>query len=418
MTEAEAPRLVAEGVGKKFCRDLRRSLAYGTADIFRAAIGRRRVAGLRPGEFWAVRDASFALAGGEALAVIGANGAGKTTLLRLLHGRLSLDAGTIRQRGRVSAIGDLGVGFDPLLSGRENARHAAAILDLPGGEIDRLLESIVEFAGIRPVFDSPILTYSSGMRARLGFAVAAHLDPDILLVDEALAVGDLAFRRKCIQHLAGFVERGRSLVLVSHDLYSAQLLCPRALLLVEGRIALDGPTGEAVARYLELQRADTAAPVPARPGAPAIDRPVTIEACEVVGESGGEPVTGRPMRIEVRYRSEREVRPVPWGFQIASADLMLEVATGVGALEEDDLALAAGRGTLACRVPRLPLLAGTYALRVAIADPHGRTVLALHGHHDPPTYFTVHAPPDETGKLVRLTGALVAVDTERAIDPR
>ncbi len=420
----EAPLVEVEDVGKKYCRDLARSTRYGLADVFAEAAGRRRPGRLRPGEFWALEEVSFSLARGEALAVIGPNGAGKSTLLRLIAGRIRPDRGRIVIRGAAAAIGDLGVGFDPLATGRENARHAAALLGLGRREGERQLDAILAFAELGDLADAALATYSTGMRARLGFAVAAHLDSDVLLVDEALAVGDLAFRRKCMQHMASLPARGRALLIVSHDLYAVQVLCARALYLEAGRVAAVGPTPEVVGAYFEARQGDLmrALPPPDAPGArgPATadgraPGPYRIEslAIEPLGRDRIE--TGGAARVVLRYVAERDLEPIAWGFQVCSVDLAAVLANGIGATEADGLRISAGRGELSCEIPRLPLFAGQYALRGGLIEPWSRGVLALSGFEDAPCFFSIATPRDERHNLGRLSGALVLLETTTSL---
>ncbi len=406
------PRLEVRGLAKRYCRDLRRSLRYGLADIARELLGRPRDE-LRAAEFWALRDVSFAIPAGECVAVLGPNGAGKSTLLRLIQGRLAPDRGEIVVRGRVAAIGDVGVGLDPLLSGRDNVLRAATLRGLARDEAAQRYATIVEFAGLGDWIAAPVQTYSSGMRARLGYAVAAHLDPDLLLIDEALAVGDVAFRRRCLRHLGNLVERGCAVLLVTHDLYAAQILCSRALLLERGEVRFLGSTEEAVARYLEDHPPDGATRAAGEaPREPSIDAPVEILRIALEDLDGGAPQTGHPARVRVRYRSRQAIDDLPWGFQICSADQTIEIAHGLGALESDGQHLVAGEGELACRIPRLPLLPGTYGLRVGLADPHRRTLLVRFGYREGPTFFTVREPRDGITSLVRLSGAMMTIATE------
>ncbi|MEO7795160.1 MAG: ABC transporter ATP-binding protein [Thermoanaerobaculia bacterium] len=417
----ETPPVALEvsGVGKKYCRDPRRSLLYAMNDLLRTAVGMKRAEALREGEFWALEQISFTLARGECLAIIGANGAGKSTLLKVVHGRMPPDAGSVRLAGQLAAVSDLGLGFEPRLSGRANARHAAELLGLERGAGDALLEAILAFSGLGALVDAPVSTYSSGMRARLGFAVAAQLRPDVLLVDEALAVGDLAFRRKCIRHLAQSTSAGRSLVLVSHDLYTLQVLCSRALVLDHGRLIFDGPTSDAIAVYLESMRdpaTDAAAAVTAG-SIPNSEHPVLIDSVALVGQGGGEPTTGAPAEVVLRYRAATRIAPIPWFFQVVSADLTLEIAAGIGAIEEDGQVLEVGAGELRVSIPKLPLLAGTYGLRAALVDPWQRTVLALSGWNETPAFFRVAAPRDELARLLRLSHSLVEIETARSAPP-
>jgi lipopolysaccharide transport system ATP-binding protein len=244
-----------EGVSKRFAKRLRHAMWYGACDLSRAVAGLKpRGEELRPSEFWSLRDVSFEVKRGECLGVIGPNGAGKSTLLKLINGILRPDAGRLRVRGRVGALIEVGAGFHPLLTGRENIYVNGSILGMSRAEIARKFDAIVEFADIGDFLDTPVKFYSSGMHVRLGFAVAAHLEPDVLLVDEVLAVGDLAFRVKCYRAIAGMLERC-AVVLVSHSLPHVHRSSTRALVLSRGKVRFQGAVGEAVAAYEEMQGA-------------------------------------------------------------------------------------------------------------------------------------------------------------------
>lgn len=250
----------AQNVSKKYCRSLRRSLWYGVNDIGAEIFARNRPSQstLRPEEFWAVNDVSFELRRGECLGLIGANGAGKSTLLKMLNGLIKPDQGRITMRGRVGALIELGAGFHPVLSGRENIYINAAILGMGKREVDKRLDQIIDFADIGPAIDSPVQTYSSGMRVRLGFAIAAHLEPDILLIDEVLAVGDAMFRSKCYQHIDKLLDQGTAIILVSHSANNIQCLCNIALLLSNGNIVYLGDPAQCLGHYISLQTPATA----------------------------------------------------------------------------------------------------------------------------------------------------------------
>jgi lipopolysaccharide transport system ATP-binding protein len=199
--------------------------------------------------FWAVRDLNFSVARGEALGIIGPNGAGKSTLLKLLSEITSPTEGEIRLRGRLAALIEVGSGFHPELTGRENVFLSGAILGMRRREIAAKLDEIIEFAGIGDFIDAPVKWFSSGMYVRLGFAVAAHLDSQILLIDEVLAVGDEEFQHRCHGRIRDLRRAGRTIVFISHDLWSVERLCERALLMRDGSIALDGPTPDVIAAY-------------------------------------------------------------------------------------------------------------------------------------------------------------------------
>ena len=213
--------------------------------------GRRRR--LRPfgerQEFWAVRDISFELARGETLGIIGSNGAGKSTLLKLLSGITAPTTGEIHIRGRLSALIEVGSGFHPELTGRENIYLSGSILGMRRRELSDKLEAIIDFAGVRSFIDTPVKHYSSGMYLRLGFSIAAHLEPDILLLDEVLAVGDAEFQVKCLDRVNQLHQGGRTIVFISHDLGAVERLCQHVVLMEHGRIIAAGPASEITARY-------------------------------------------------------------------------------------------------------------------------------------------------------------------------
>lgn len=241
--------LEVDSVAKRFCRDLKRSLWYGVKDIAADSLGRARaVERLRPGEFWALGDVSFSLRRGECLGLVGSNGAGKTTLLRLVSGLIKPDRGEIRRRGRMGALIALGAGFNPVLTGRENIYVNAAILGLTKRETEARLDEIIAFAEIGDALEAPVQSYSSGMTVRLGFAIAAHLEPDLLLIDEVLAVGDLAFREKCLAHVTANLDR-MAVVFVSHNNADLCRLCTRALWLEKGVTREMGPVGKILGDY-------------------------------------------------------------------------------------------------------------------------------------------------------------------------
>ena len=202
--------------------------------------------------FWAVRDVSFQVARGEALGIIGHNGAGKSTILKLLSNITAPSEGRITINGRLSALIEVGSGFHPELSGRENVYLSGSILGMRRREIAAKLDSIVEFAGIRQFIDTPVKRYSSGMYVRLGFAIAAHLDPDILLLDEVLAVGDAAFQAKCIQRIKELETAGTTIVFISHDLGAVERLCQRVILMRKGQIASEGQPRDVIREYHHL----------------------------------------------------------------------------------------------------------------------------------------------------------------------
>jgi lipopolysaccharide transport system ATP-binding protein len=240
------PAINVQRVSKRFNKGER-------FDSFRDLLGGRllksRVASQREDEFYAVHDVSFHVDRGEAFGIIGPNGAGKSTLLKLLARIMPPDAGRIDVLGRVSALIELGAGFHPDLTGRENIFLNASILGMPRREVRRKFGEIVEFAGIGDFLETPVKRYSSGMYARLGFAIAVHVEPNILLVDEVLSVGDRVFRAKCMDKMREFLRRGVAVVFVSHDLASVQRFCDRAMVIAKGEESFCGPATQAVGQY-------------------------------------------------------------------------------------------------------------------------------------------------------------------------
>jgi lipopolysaccharide transport system ATP-binding protein len=239
-----------ENVSKKFCRNLKRSLLYGVQDIATELIAKKRNSQiLRHQEFWALYNVGFQLKKGEAIGLIGENGAGKSTLLRLISGLIKPDTGYIKVRGRIAPLIALGAGFNPILSGRENIYANMSIFGLSTKEINQTIEDVIDFAEIEAAIDAPVQTYSSGMAARLGFACAVHIEPDILLIDEVLAVGDIKFRMKCYKKLAQLREQGTAFILVAHNPHVILNVCESSIYLAKGKLITCGNTVDVIRRY-------------------------------------------------------------------------------------------------------------------------------------------------------------------------
>ncbi len=226
----------AEHVSKKFCRDLKTSLWYGMKDITGELMGKeKKNQTLRDKEFWSVDDISFEVKRGECLGLIGRNGAGKSTLLKMLNGLIKPDRGRIEMHGRVGALIELGAGFNPILTGRENIFNNAAILGFTRSETRNKLDSIIEFSELSDFIDTPVQNYSSGMKIRLGFAIATHMEPDILLLDEVLAVGDMGFTLKCYNKMDELLQK-TAMVFVSHSMPQISRMCSQVMVLKAGKI--------------------------------------------------------------------------------------------------------------------------------------------------------------------------------------
>lgn len=251
-----------EGVSKKFVRSIRRSMAYGAIDLVRDFFSiEYDVTHLRKGEFWSLKNIDFEVKKGETFGLVGTNGSGKSTLLRLINGIFPPDQGRITVRGRIGALIAVGAGFHPHMSGRQNIYVNGAILGMNSKEIDEKFNSIVEFADIGEFLDAPVSTYSSGMYVRLGFAIAIHSKPDIMLVDEVLAVGDAQFQRKCLNKIEEMRKEGVTFFLVSHNMQNIQAMCDRAVLMNKGEQLMVGKTADVIAAYELLMQGGELPPI-------------------------------------------------------------------------------------------------------------------------------------------------------------
>lgn len=323
-------------------------------------------------EFWAVRGVSFDVEQGETFGIIGANGSGKSTVLKVLAGILLPTRGESACRGRVSALLELGAGFHPELTGRENVYLNGSILGLTRRQIGERLEAIIDFAGLDGFIDSPIRSYSSGMFVRLGFSVAVHSDPDILLVDEVLAVGDEAFQRKSAERILKIREEGATIVFVSHNLDLVRGLCGRALWLDRGQITAEGPAENVVGDYLRSVTGETPErreSVLGPPGGPRFGSgEITIEKVEVFGEREAAPVRcGGPATVRLHFKaSERIERPV-FGIGLHRSDGLH--VTGPNTRDAGiEIPALEGEGVIDFAIDQMPLLPGAYLLSAAVTD--------------------------------------------------
>lgn len=318
----------------------------------------------RPKEdFWAVRDVSFEVARGEALGIIGHNGAGKSTILKLLSNITTPTKGEITIRGRLSALIEVGSGFHPELSGRENVYLSGSILGMARREINAKLDSIVDFAGLRQFLDVPVKRYSSGMYVRLGFSIAAHLEPDILLLDEVLAVGDASFQQKCLERIDELKRAGTTIVFISHDLGAVARLCDRVLLMRRGEVVCDGGPHAVVAEYRSLSAgfSPSAPPATAR-----LSKEAEISALDFRAHAPGAPArTGRPLTVTLDFVAREGVPDAVFEVFFYSADneLLCHLTTALGGARAD-IAPGAGRVEFFC--PELVLLPGLYHVDATI----------------------------------------------------
>ena len=350
----------------------------------------RQQSGAGPFEVVALDDVSFSVPRGEALGIVGPNGSGKSTLLKLLAGITAPSAGEIVIRGRLSALIEVGSGFHPELTGRENVFLSGALLGMKRREIATRFSQIVDFAGVAPFIDTPVKWYSSGMYVRLGFSVAAHLNPDILLVDEVLAVGDMGFQEQCIARIRELRRSGTTLVFISHDLHAVEQLCDRAMLIDHGRIVTAGAPAPVIAEYRKRWVSDE------RPVAPGpVAHKVELSAVDLLTDAGARPMfvrTGDPLIVRVGYRTSSAVDDAVLEAFFYSADgkvLMCEQTTALG---DTRLALRQGSGAIEFCWDELPLQPGRYTVAVACRQ---RTAADLLG------WLSGPALEVRAGKMVR-----------------
>jgi len=317
--------------------------------------------------FWALKDFSLRVHPGETLGIVGPNGAGKSTLLKLVSGILRPTSGTVTVNGRAAALIELGAGFHPEMSGRENVTVNGVLLGLTRAEVRRRLPEILEFADLGGFIEEPVKTYSSGMQARLGFAVAVHAGAPILLVDEILSVGDEAFQRKCLARIRRLQREGTAILLVSHDLDMVARICHRAAWLEEGALKMAGAPDEVVGRY----RASLAPAPPEEKREEEVlrygDRRVAIDGVALRGPDGKETDTlhsGADAAIAIRYRMPEPVADLVFGVGLFTGDRTPVYGTNT-AIDGIPLGVVPGRGEVVFSLPGCPLAGGTYILDAA-----------------------------------------------------
>ncbi len=354
-------------------------------------------------DVWALQDVSLDVVRGEAVGLIGRNGSGKTTLLRIVSGIIKPTAGRVDAKGRIGSLLELGAGFHPDFTGRENVFLNGAIYGLRRADIRQRFDEIVAFAELEHAIDRPVRTYSSGMTVRLGFAIAAFLDADVLLLDEVFAVGDESFQRKCFGRIARFKQEGGTIVFVSHDASAVERLCERAVLLDAGRVAFDGSTREAIARYRRTLADETN---PAERGAGLREwgsGEATIASAALVGQEGAERqqfLSGEPFALSVAVTASEGIPPPRLQLEVRDDSGALVAAQAVDLRE---LGWAAGNGERGIRfeIGSLPLADGRFHLRLGLTDESGEH---LYHQLDDALAFVVYPDGEERG-VVRFAGS-------------
>lgn len=378
------PQILLDGVSQRYA--LQRTRQRSLQDTFIRLWRRQRD---DAEVFWPLRNVSFAINPGESVGIIGPNGSGKSTLLKVLSGILTPTEGDLIINGRISSLLELGAGFHPELTGRDNIYLNGSIYGLSRKQMDGQLEQIIEYAELGKFIDTPVKHYSSGMYVRLGFAVAIHTSPDLLLVDEVLAVGDAAFQRKCLTSIQQLRDQGRTLILVSHDLSSIQTICRRAIWLEGGELQADGHPTDVIMAYTKFLAAKAEASQQAKAtqaggthaATAAASTPIAanrrwgsgplriqrVEFCNAEGEARQVFHQGEPLLIRLYYQTEHPVELPTFGIAIhhQNGTHISGPNTKFGKLV---LPVVEGSGVITYRVEALPLLTGTYQLSAAIVN--------------------------------------------------
>jgi lipopolysaccharide transport system ATP-binding protein len=371
-----------EGLHKKFCRSLRRSMAYGTFDISRSMLGVSYERGkLRQGEFWALEDINFELKQGEALGLIGQNGSGKTTLLRLINGIFPPDKGRITIKGRIGALLAVGAGFHPHMTGRENIFLNGTILGMTKEEIKKKYDAIVDFADIGDFLEAPVAAYSSGMTVRLGFSIAIHSLPEILLADEVLAVGDLQFALKCYRKIAEYRQNGGSIILVSHGMQLVRNVCQQVAWIDGGKIREYGQT-QAVCDSYEKYMLEKDSENSEDTGIHINNDPsVQIVGAEFFNEKSvncGSYKVGDFFRMRIHFDCKRKVKNPMFTLGILNAENITIVANFSNYDCREQIPEIYGKGYIDVIIKNLHIKPGGYVCTVTLTENELANVLDWH----------------------------------------
>ncbi len=406
------PAIRFDDVSKRF--KVNTDQADSVLDTIVSTFSRSR-SGKRHDHFlWAVKDVTFDVEPGEGIGLVGRNGSGKSTILKLASGIIRPSSGRVEIRGRLSALLELGAGFHPDLTGRENIWLNASILGLSNAEIAKVNDEIIDFAELGDLINMPVKHYSSGMYMRLGFSVAVHVNPDILLIDEILAVGDQSFQEKCIERLHYLKEVGTTVVFVSHSLETVRSLCPRILWIEKGHVLADGPADQLLDEYLashhplrvEVSKDDLI--VPSRP----VTGELELTMLRLLNAEGVEQdrfVTGEAMTIEVHYAAGQTLEEPIFGLLIYRNN---GDAAGkpVGRLSSAGAAIVAGTGVVRCHVDRLPLEPADYQIFACVY--HAQTEAIYDRFENACSLRVVADPKHEAGGFVDIPASWEAELTE------
>ncbi|MCC7096490.1 MAG: ABC transporter ATP-binding protein [Thermomonas sp.] len=399
-----------ENLGKRFLlgESIEHTLSSRVGDLLRGRV--RRAAGRE--EFWALRDVNFEVKEGEALGIIGGNGAGKSTLLKVLSRITPPTEGRARVKGRLSSLLEVGTGFHPELTGRENVFLNGAILGMRKAEVQRKFDEIVAFSGVEKFIDTPVKRYSSGMYVRLAFAVAAHLEPDVLIIDEVLAVGDADFQKRCLGKMNDVAKQGRTVLFVSHNMAAVQKLCSRAIWMREGQVASSGEPGEVIGAYLEASGQHASGEAD-RPGylywreSTTENEDAGITSLQLLGEDGRplqSAATFERLRFRVGFETRRAYRSFAVEIQVNTSDGVSLLLTSSSPDQSLPFSVEPGTHWIDCEFERFPLAAGEYMLVLSLAIPGieyvWRNEALCRLRVEPRDVFGSGLPPDSRRYLV------------------
>ena len=370
-----------ENLGK--CYRLGETHEYTLSDqitrLGRRLTGRVPRTSVAPEDFWALRDVNLEIKQGEAVGIIGGNGAGKSTLLKILSRITQPTTGRARVRGRLSSLLEVGTGFHPELTGRENVFLNGTILGMRKHEVQRKFDEIVAFSGVEQFIDTPVKRYSSGMYVRLAFAVAAHLEPDVLVIDEVLAVGDAEFQKRCLGKMGDVAREGRTVLFVSHNMAAIQKLCSRAVWMHGGQVLGSGDPSVVVGAYLEASGSRINAADAQQPGflfhqdadaASAQSARVTsLQLLDREGRALTEAATWEPLRFRFGFEVTREFRSFSAVLQVNTIDGTPLLLTSTTPDHNQAFSVQPGKYTVDCSFERFPLAAGEYMLDLGLAIP-------------------------------------------------
>ena len=399
-----------EHLGKRFLlgESIEHTLSSRVGDLLRGRV--RRAAGRE--EFWALRDVNFEVKEGEALGIIGGNGAGKSTLLKVLSRITPPTEGRARVKGRLSSLLEVGTGFHPELTGRENVFLNGAILGMRKAEVQRKFDEIVAFSGVEKFIDTPVKRYSSGMYVRLAFAVAAHLEPDVLIIDEVLAVGDADFQKRCLGKMNDVAKQGRTVLFVSHNMAAVQKLCSWAIWMREGQVASSGEPGEVIGAYLEAsgQHASGEADCPGylywrESTTEAEDAGITsLQLLGADGRPQQSAATFERLRFRIGFETRRAYRSFSAVLQVNTGDGVPLLLTSTTPDQGLPFSVEPGAHCIDCEFEQFPLAAGEYMLDLGLAIPGieyvWRNEALCRLRVEPRDVFGSGLPPDSRRYLV------------------